>query len=192
MYLSSGGALVRGGAPSASSASGFVVEGSTCTPLVRVRPPDAIMQSLSERAQGALSAALRHVRDAEHLADPSNPHASVDQAFHLAGFGPECVRKAVLSDGALDKAIGHGVGEEAERALEAALAWDVVAHRYQPRGWPERFPTLLRWSVEARYKRTGYYSREQVEALLADARRAVDEVTLALWADGRLPRTFPW
>lgn len=37
-----------------------------------------------------LSAALRHLRDAEHLADASNLHGSLDQAYHLAGFGPDC------------------------------------------------------------------------------------------------------
>jgi hypothetical protein len=150
------------------------------------------MERLSKKAQDALSAALRHVRDAEHLADTSHPHSSLDQAFHLAGFGPECVRKATLSDRALDKAIGHGVGEFAERALSAALAWDVIAHRYRLSDWANRFPTLKRWSVDSRYERTGRFSAPDVQPLLADARRAVDEVVWAIWADGRLPRTFSW
>jgi hypothetical protein len=150
------------------------------------------MESLSLKAQNAISAALRHMRDAEHLADTSHPHFSLDQAFHLAGFGPECVRKATLSERALDKAIGHGVGEFAESALNAALAWDVVAHRYRLNDWANRFPSLKRWAVDSRYERTGHFSAGEVQVLLTDARCAVDEVVWAIWADGRLPRTFTW
>lgn len=36
-----------------------------------------------------ISAALRHVRDAEQLLT-----SSPDQAWHLADFGPECIRKS--------------------------------------------------------------------------------------------------
>ena len=38
-----------------------------------------------------VSAALRHARDAEWLA-----HRSPDQAYHLAGYAPECARKATV------------------------------------------------------------------------------------------------
>ena len=36
-----------------------------------------------------LSAARRHITDAEHLLEPGL-HQSQDQAWHLAGFAPEC------------------------------------------------------------------------------------------------------
>lgn len=47
---------------------------------------------LADRALDLLSAALRHVRDAETLATSADDARSLDQAFHLAGYGPECER----------------------------------------------------------------------------------------------------
>jgi len=64
--------------------------------------------TLSPKRTALVSAALRHVDDAQALLA-----VSPVQAFHLAGFGPECARKAALtvpgaSQGTMDKAIGHG------------------------------------------------------------------------------------
>jgi hypothetical protein len=53
-------------------------------------------EPLDKHAVDLLSAALRHVRDAEHLATPNHSGYSPDQAHHLAGFGPECAQKATL------------------------------------------------------------------------------------------------
>ena len=148
------------------------------------------MEKLSTRAAGLLSAALRHIRDAEHLADASHSHASLDEAFHLAGFGPECARKATMSDGSLDKAIGHGAGMR--EALDAALALDVVAHRYGVSTTTDAFPALGKWTVDCRYAPTGSFPLPDVGAVLAEARVIVDAISLALWADGRIPRSFAW
>ena len=133
----------------------------------------------------SISAALRHVRDAEHLAS-SGPHQSLDQAFHLAGFGPECARKACLSERWADKAVGHGFGAETEHVLGVVLSLDVQAHRYHPESWNDRYPALDSWTEVSRYWPSGRADEAATTALVAAARSAVDEVVLALWSDGVL------
>ena len=142
---------------------------------------------LKENALDLLSAALRHVRDAEHLAAKTHANSSRDQAFHLAGFGPECARKALLAVRWLDKAIGHGFEGLSENVIEVALALDPIAHRYHPTGWGTQYPTLTNWTEQSRYKPTNTYPEAVVCAITADARRAVDFVFGALWLDGRIP-----
>ena len=77
-----------------------------------------------------LSAALRHTRDARALLA-----SSPDQAWHLAGFGPECARKAALSERWADHAMSHQLGAPAEGVLEMAIAMDAHAVRYRLEGW---------------------------------------------------------
>ena len=145
---------------------------------------------IESRAVALLSAALRHVRDAHHLGGDCQEGTSLDQAYHLAALGPECVRKAILGTREFDKLIGHGLEDH---ILEVALALDPLAHRYDPKNWAQRYPALAAWKLDCRYKRTGTYDVGAVRQLLAEARQAVDEVVLALWADGRLPRDdMPW
>jgi hypothetical protein len=146
---------------------------------------------MDDRSQDFLSAALRHVRDAEHLA-LAGEGTSLDQSYHLAGFGPECARKATLSKSTYDKAIGHGVGASSEVALRIALALDPGPHRYDLQGWGGRYPALAAWSENARYERSGTRSSTDVEALVREAREIVDRLVIALWMDGVLPREFPW
>jgi glutathione S-transferase len=146
--------------------------------------PDAL--TLSVKAVDLVSAALRHVRDAEHLLD-AGPHTSIDQAYHLAAFGPECVRKASLSLRWLDKELGHGAETLADDLVDLVVALDPVAHRYEPRAYRARHPELSRWRVECRYARTGAQEQPRVEALCREARATVDGTVAALWADGRVP-----
>ncbi len=146
------------------------------------RYPHAIVK----RRDTLISAALRHVRDAEQLLALTAQHPSPDQAFHLAGFGPECARKALLDGGWADKAIGHDFGEVGERALTFLLALDPVAHRYAPSNWGARHPALLEWTPEARYEKTGTRTPAQVDGVVLAARTTVDDAFFALWADGRL------
>lgn len=148
--------------------------------------------ALTKEAAALLSAALRHVRDAEHLATAATAGFSLDQARHLAGFGPECARKAILSERGFDKLIGHTFNDT---ALELALSLDPVALRYEPREWAKRYPTLARWSEQCRYDATGAAAKvePQVRALLVEARDAVDDIVLRLWADGRFSvGVTPW
>jgi hypothetical protein len=142
--------------------------------------------TLSPRAVDLVSAALRHVRDAELLID-AGENASFDQAYHLAAFGPECARKASLSLRWLDKEIGHGAAELAEDLVELVMAIDPIAHRYDARSYRSRYPALSRWTVDCRYDRTGTSDRAKAESLCREAREAVDRAVAALWADGRLP-----
>lgn len=138
-----------------------------------------------------VSAALRHVRDAEFLLDQTHGRVSPDQAFHLAGFGPECARKATLTVDWFDKAIGHRMDEKIEDLLTTALALDPVAARYDTHSWSERHPALAGWTEQSRYDRTGTRSQATAEALVSEARQIVDGLTLALWMDGRLPGGLP-
>jgi hypothetical protein len=139
-----------------------------------------------------LSAAIRHIRDAELLASVAAPDRSLDQAYHLAGFGPECARKATLSRSTFDKAIGHGTTEASELSLEWALAHDPRAHRYRIdlAAWAGRYPALAKWNEGARYDRTGRRQAPEVAALLAEARAIVGATVAALWGDGALDARF--
>src|SRR5262249_13082113 len=138
-----------------------------------------------------LSAALRHLRDAEHLAT-FGPFASYDQAYHLAGFAPECARKATLASSTFDKAIGHGVASTSEMALALVLSIDLRGHRYDLTHWGARYPALAAWTEQVRYDPTGTHKQTKVLAVLSEARQIVDRIVFALWADGLVPETFPW
>jgi hypothetical protein len=150
------------------------------------------MLELDPRAQGFLSAAQRHLRDAEHLLRAPVPDRSVDQAYYLAGYGPECVRKAAVPASTYDQAMGHGVGESSEVALAYALATNVSAHRYELTQWYQRYPALTKWNETARYRRSGTFSEDQARDLLQQASDVVDAVTYALWADDVVPESFRW
>lgn len=145
---------------------------------------------LSDEAVALISAALRHVRDAEWLAHADR---SPDQAYHLGGYGPECARKACLRDRRFDQTIGHRFERKIEDVLDVATALDPWALRYEPRDWAERYPALAAWRETSRYERTGTRSSSNTRALVSDARQAVNAVVLALWTDGRLPDgAEPW
>ena len=133
-----------------------------------------------------LSAALRHLRDAEHLADASSPHCSLDQAYHLAGFGPECARKAAIAASWANKPLGHDLGDDAEFVLDLALALNPSASRYEVRAWERTYPALAAWKPDCRYQATGTYQRSQTEPLIRDASLAAIEIMAAMWADGRV------
>lgn len=148
-------------------------------------------RELSSKQQEKVSAALRHIRDAEHLLDPG-PSQSIDQAFHIAGFGPECIRKALLDNETFDTVLGHRLDPSMETTLEAILALEISAHRYAPRQWSIRWPALGAWTEQARYEATGARSPGEVGPLVAQAAEAVRETFAELWADGRLPKRFSW
>jgi len=150
---------------------------------------------LQREAIDLVSAALRHVRDAEWLGDPVNPRGSPDQAWHLAGYGPECARKATLRTRDFDKSIGHRLQRGSEDVLDIATALDPLALRYEPVDWAGRFPALAEWRETVRYDRTGSFARKPFSAaeLVGQARQAVDAVVTACWADGRFPdQELPW
>jgi hypothetical protein len=147
---------------------------------------------MDQRALDLLSAALRHVRDAEHLTSALELDRSIDQAYHLAAFGPECARKAALSRRTFDRAIAHGVSGMSDTALAFALAMDPSARRFDLEGWSPRYPSLGAWSEGARYEATGTRTAAEVNALLRESREIVDRLVFALWADGLVPGAFSW
>lgn len=133
-----------------------------------------------DRASDLVSAALRHVDDAEGLLS-----SSPDQSWHLAGFGPECARKACLRVQTFDKMLGHELAEMSERVLDVALVVDPNATRYAVRELTRRYPTLSRWRVESRYERTGTRSAEDAQSLVRESAQLTHELAAALWMDGR-------
>lgn len=110
----------------------------------------------SEHQLGLLSAARRHVSDAERLATESP-----DQSWHLAGFGPECARKALIFEPAvqaavLNKALGHDFsGVADENLLDWVMRLDPWAHRYSPSSWAREHAILTAWKPQHRYEATG-------------------------------------
>jgi hypothetical protein len=134
-----------------------------------------------DRASALLSAALRHVMDAERLLA-----TSPDQSWHLAGFGPECARKACLRDGWLDRALGHELTAPGDAVLEVALALDVGASRYRMTGLGSRTTQLPAWRPDCRYERTGTKTSGQARSIVEEAADVVDEVACDLWMDGRV------
>lgn len=142
---------------------------------------------LGQEQLALISAALRHVRDAEFLLDGPASGRSLDQAYHLAGYGPECVRKATFSLRLFDKIMGHQLGKSAEDLLEVILSLDPWPARYYPLDWESRFPELVGWRESCRYEKTNSRNEMDVRPVVEQARRIVDEITLALWADGRIP-----
>jgi hypothetical protein len=143
---------------------------------------------LSASRVALASAALRHVEDATALASRSPV-----QAYHLAGYGPECARKAALTFASeveattLDKAVGHGFRKDAETAFALACTLDPLASRYTLRNWKARLPVLTQWSEQCRYEKSDHLGARQIRPLLDAASGLVTEVITALWADGRLP-----
>lgn len=134
-----------------------------------------------------VSAALRHVRDAEHLLEPG-PHRSVEQALHLAGFGPECARKACVDEQLADKALGHEIKDATDAAVGMLLAIDPSASRYGIDVHNIELPLRAQhWSADCRYMATGTAEDHHVAAVVKEARDFVDRCVADLWCDGSLP-----
>jgi len=148
-----------------------------------------------------MSAALRHLQDAEFLAGDDGtlpassggrPYQSLNQTEHLVGFAPECARKACLSTFWLDKLISHDLSSSAEDLLELAISLDAYATRYPIKNWPEVFPSITSWKPDVRYQQTTRKPDEvaalerKVRDLLGEAKQAVDSVLIGLYVDGRL------
>jgi hypothetical protein len=131
------------------------------------------MTRLRQPAPDFASAALRHLRDADVLVTTSPV-----QSLHLAGFGPECARKAALTRGWATRALGH---DAAQPELVAwALDLDGVAARTVGTPAPD-----LGWRPDCRYwasgARTGAEARAMVDRCAADAM----PILVRLWAQGR-------
>ncbi|HRG95499.1 MAG TPA: hypothetical protein PLR99_04560 [Polyangiaceae bacterium] len=112
--------------------------------------------------------------------------ASPLQAYHLAGFGPECARKALPGVATLAKQLGHTIdADEALATLFAAL--DPALHRYPVFGWATRFPTYASWRPDVRYAATADQRRLAAAQVTDEAEAALEEVLYALYADGTAP-----
>lgn len=135
-----------------------------------------------------ISAALRHLRDSQHLAEVG-PTESLDQAFHLVGFAPECARKSAIDDATADKALGHELRDTSDPIFQFLLAWDVDASRYDLSS--RTLPTMERhWRPDCRYSATGSAAvapgRTMVQAMICEAEVYVFCMLADLWADGKI------
>lgn len=132
-----------------------------------------------------VSAALRHISDAEALVA-----SSPDQASHLAGFGPECMRKAVITISWLGKALGHDVDGSELPILDLGLDLDAHARRHAGITRLTSMTPLNQWNPVHRYEATG--TRKALAQPLVDAcRREVDIRVTSLFADGLLTEEVP-
>ncbi len=135
-----------------------------------------------------VSAALRHVRDAEHLAS-EGPNRSLDQALHLAGFAPECVRKACFDERWADHALGHDIRDATDTVVDFLLGYDPDSHRYGVDLAVMELPLRAQhWRPDLRYECSGSVERRigatGAREVIAEARRFVDQRVAALWCDG--------
>lgn len=139
----------------------------------------------TRRRSKLVSAALRHARVAEHLV-ANGPGRSLDEAFHIAGFGPECAQAACLEEEWFARAVGHGFHAGASENLKLLLSLDPRARRYLPANWGAQYPILNNWTVTSRYQPTGTYDVVPATEMTRAARAVVDRVVASLWADGLL------
>jgi hypothetical protein len=145
-----------------------------------------LAESMTERQINLVSAAQRHISDAEQLAMAGSTYLSLDQAWHLAGFGPECIRKACLRERAFDRALGHEFTPESEALLDWAIALDPQAWRYHLLGWSKTVSRLAEWDPNHRYERTGKRPESNIRELVQGASGVVRRVICDLWTDGVL------
>lgn len=140
---------------------------------------------MNQVTQSFASAALRHLTDAAHLLSNAL-HLSADQTYHLAGFGPECARKACVGSRAWGKVLGHDLGDASDQALEWMIALDPMLSRDRLTGWTIEEPALGEWAPEVRYLPTGTFDDQRSRQLLQACERLTSRTLAGLWADGRL------
>jgi hypothetical protein len=131
------------------------------------------------------SAALRHVRDAEHLA-AAGEHTSRDQAWHLIGFGPECARKAMFVEGWVAKALGHELTDFGDELAAWVAALEPLPHRYRAHSAARELAALKSWRADVRYEATGTIdaARRNLTVALVEAATFVHDRVAELWSDG--------
>jgi hypothetical protein len=130
---------------------------------------------LANDQKGLLSAALRHQGDAEFLLE-----RSPDQAWHLAGYATECIRKAALTVEAYRKAIGHEQGRDFDALFELVSALDPGALKLRVSGWAHAGTRLHEWDAQHRYDALGTHT-QQASQLVSETRVHHDRTLTALW-----------
>lgn len=142
--------------------------------------------TLSNQQMGMISAALRHIADAEALLE-----SSPAQSLYLAGYGPECARKAALTrwpspaEDLRNKAIGHRFDDPAEVALGWFCDLDSLAPRYSLLRWKKAHNVLGEWKEDVRYGRSDRVTVTKARRFLEAARELTLGTVAKLWADGR-------
>jgi hypothetical protein len=125
---------------------------------------------------GLRSAAARHLADA----DGHFQNGNLEQAAHLAGFAPECARKAML-DHRWHKRLGHRMDGPVLELLASLEPRSVCETPLDRDGERE----LRAWTPEVRYAGSGTLRREAVAELVATAKRVAVHYLAQGWALGR-------
>jgi hypothetical protein len=131
-------------------------------------------ESEARRRGKLVSASLRHPRVAEQLV-ADGPERSLDEAFHIAGFGPECAQAACLGEEWFARAVGHGFHTGASENLKFLLALDPSARRYLPADWGAQYPIPNEWTVTSRYQPTGTFDVVRATEMTMAARTMSSE-----------------
>ena len=125
---------------------------------------------MSLSAEDFRSAAGRHLADAVgHLAA-----GNFAQATHLAGFGPECARKAALP-ARWHKRLGHAMSGA---VLDTLAALDTHGVCMGP------LPALGAWTPELRYRASRYFTKLETDALVHAAEVATRAALARAWIVG--------
>jgi hypothetical protein len=134
-----------------------------------------------------VSATLRHLSDARTLLT-----SSPVQAMYLAGYGPECIRKAALmrlpeeDEDQRNRTIGHRFGKPEELALRLFCDGDLLASRYGLTGWKKKENALGDWKEDLRYSRSDSVTSRQATKLVEASEKLAMRTLTDLWCDGRL------
>lgn len=145
------------------------------------------LHDLSDPQMSLVSAALRHIADAQTLLADSPV-----QAMYLAGYGPECIRKAALmrlpeeQEDQRNRAIGHRFDKPEETTLKLFCDSDTLASRYKLTDWKRQVNVLGDWKEDLRYGRSDSVPRARAQKLLESCERLTLHTLADLWADGRL------
>jgi hypothetical protein len=112
--------------------------------------------------------------------------------MYLAGYGPECIRKAALmrlpreDEDQRNRAIGHRFGKPEELAFKLFCDGDMLASRYGLTGWKQQASALGDWKEDLRYSRSDSVTLRQATRLVEASEMLTLRTLTDLWADGRL------
>lgn len=134
----------------------------------------------TDRPEDMIDAGLRHLGTATRCLE----HADWEQVAHLAGFGPECLRKAaMLAPPAVNREFGHKLGMH--EMLDALSALRPHGLRLRADRLQTTWPALEDWDPQARYAADGTVSADQAKELHTDAAAAVRGLLFAMVLDER-------
>lgn len=116
----------------------------------------------------------------------TKPYHSFDQVWHLAGFGPECARKARFPEAQWRKLLGHELGHVSDAILDWIEAIATEAARADLRRLVDGHLELARWKPDHRYQKSGTTTQAQARKIYDQAEQVTDRLLASLWVDGHI------